>query len=51
MTSNKRNLKDFKEANQGQGQIRKESGNSAILYITIMYLTANVNPKKLILKL
>ena len=24
MTSNKRNLKENKEANQGQGQIRKE---------------------------
>ena len=30
MTSNKRNLKKNKEANQRQGQIRKESTEAAI---------------------
>ena len=29
MTSNKRNLKENKKVNQGQGQIRKESGEAA----------------------
>ena len=29
MTSNKRNLKEKKQTNQGQGQIRKESAEAA----------------------
>ena len=33
MTSNKRNLEDSKEPNQGQRQIRKESAESATGYV------------------
>ena len=36
MTSNKKNLKTITGTNQGQGQINKERGNSAMLYITII---------------
>ena len=46
MTSNKRNLKYGQETNQGQ--IRKESGNSATLYVVIIDPTVNANPNRLI---
>lgn len=44
---NKRNLKRIKRKNEGEGQIEKEFGNSAILDVTI---TANVIPNKLMLE-
>lgn len=44
ITSNKRNLKGIKGANEGQGQIRKASGKAAILCVAIINFTANVNP-------
>ena len=48
MTSIKWKLQEIKGANQGQGKIREESGNSAILfYITIIDLTANINPNNI----
>ena len=46
ITSNKRNLKEGKGANKQQGQITKENGNSAIQYVTIIDLTADLNPDK-----
>ena len=50
MTPNKRNLKEVNNSNQWQVHIRKDSGNSAILYSTVIDLTANDNRKQPILK-
>ena len=46
----KKNSKERPEANQRRGQIRKESGNPAIIYITIIDFNTNVNPNKFILE-
>ena len=46
----KKNSKERPGANQRRGQIRNESGNPAIIYITIIDFNTNVNPNKFILE-